>query len=199
MKMKTRIRNIGALFAMLILVGGCASPPPAPSPPASGAGASPSDALNQVAAGLADQLVRNRQIKGGTGTRIAVGSFVNITKLDETDSLGMSVAEFMMHHMHLRGFSVIDFKVRETPRVRPSGDFMFSRDIADLKRNHSIHYYLSGTISHNGDGAVINARLIQAENNLVVSTAQGYLPNMFVDRIFSDHARSSNVERMTLR
>lgn len=156
----------------------------------------PSGTLGQVVSFLASQLANNRNISNVSETRIAVGSFVNLSNLEETDRLGMEVAENLMHEMHVRGFGVVDFKTRDSLRVRPAGDFVFSRDIADLKRSYNIHYFLAGTITRNGDGAVVNARLIQTDTSLVVSTAQGFISNHNLDRIFADRGRS--VEKIVL-
>ena len=149
----------------------------------------PSGTLGQVVSFLASQLANNRNISNVSETRIAVGSFVNLSNLEETDKLGMEVAENLMHEMHVRGFGVVDFKTRDSLRVRPAGDFVFSRDIADLKRSYNIHYFLAGTITRNGDGAVVNARLIQTDTSLVVSTAQGFISNHNLDRIFNERGR----------
>lgn len=142
--------------------------------------------LNQVSTFLANQLANNRDLKNVSDSRIAVASFVNLDNLEETNKLGMELAENMMHEMHVRGFGVVDFKMRETLKVRTNGDFVFSRDINELKKQYNIHYFLSGTISRNVDGAVINARLVQADTSLIVSTAQGFLANRDLQRILSE-------------
>jgi TolB-like protein len=151
----------------------------------------PSGTLNQVLSFIANQIANNQSIPDPSQTRIAVGSFVNLANFDEADKLGIAVGENLMHEMHVRGFGVVDFKAREAIKVRPSGDFVFSRDIADLRRSYNIHYFLSGTIARNADGAVINARLVQTDTSLVVSTAQGFIPNRSLDRIYADRARAA--------
>ena len=156
----------------------------------------PSGTLNQVIAFLANQLANNRTLMNVSDSRIAVSSFVNIDNLEETDKLGLSIAEGLMHEMHVRGFGVVDFKTRENLRIRQSGDFIFSRDVADLRRTHNVHYFLSGTITRNSDGAVINARLVQADNSLVVSTAQGFISNRNLSRINVGYGR--NVEKIVV-
>lgn len=159
-------------------------------------GVTPSGSLNQVMSFIANQLANNRNIENVTGTRIAIGSFVNISNLEETDKLGMAIAENLMHEMHVRGFGIVDFKTRDALRVRQNGDYVFSRDVADLKRNYDIHYFLSGTVSRNADGAVINARLVQADTSLVVSTAQGFVPNANLDKLFAE--RYGAVEKVSV-
>ena len=92
-------------------------------------GTTASATLNQVTTFLANQLANNRDIKNVSDSRIAVASFVNINNLDETNKLGMELAENLMHEMHVRGFGVVDFKTREALKVKANGDFAFSRDL----------------------------------------------------------------------
>lgn len=154
-----------------------------------GGGSSPAT-LNQVGGFLANQLTNNRNLKNVSVSRVAVASFVNVGNLDETDRMGMQLAENMMHEMHIRGFGVVDFKTREHLKVRNNGDFVFSRDINELRRQYNIHYFLSGTVSHSADGAVINARLVEADSGLVVSTAQAFLTQRDVSRLLADDKRA---------
>ena len=153
-------------------------------------GTTASATLNQVTTFLANQLANNRDIKNVSDSRIAVASFVNINNLDETNKLGMELAENLMHEMHVRGFGVVDFKTREALKVKANGDFVFSRDINELRKQYNIHYFLSGTISRNVDGAVINARLVQADTSLVVSTAQAFMSSRDLQRILSEQGNA---------
>lgn len=146
--------------------------------------------LNQVGSFLANQLTNNRNLKNVSASRVAVASFVNVGNLDETDRMGMQLAENMMHEMHIRGFGVVDFKTREHLKIRNNGDFVFSRDITELRRQYNIHYFLSGTVSHSADGAVINARLVEADTGLIVSTAQAFLAQREVSRLLAEEKRA---------
>lgn len=166
------------------------------APQVSIGGSTPSATLNQVCAFLANQLAHNRNLKNVSESRVAVASFVNLSNLEESDRLGLALAENMMHEMHVRGFSVVDFKTREGIKVRQAGDFVFSRDIPQLRNQYNIHYFLSGTINRNADGAVINARLIQADTGTVVSSAQGYLSGRDLVRMLDDGAPS--VEKVVI-
>lgn len=160
-------------------------------PPAVNIGAgTASSNFNQIASFLANQLANNRDLKNVSDSRIAVASFVGLTSIEETDKLGLALAENLMHEMHVRGFGVVDFKTREYLRVRQGGDFVFSRDVPELRKQYNIHYFLSGTLTKNADGMVINARIIQAETGLLVSTAQAFIPNKDLSRLVTDSSRS---------
>jgi len=185
-----------ALGAALLCTNALADFPAFPATVQIGGGAA-SNTLNQVSSFLATQLARNRDIKNVSDSRIAVASFVNMTTLDETDRLGMTLAENLMHEMYVRGFGVVDFKARDHVKVRSNGDFVFSRDVAELRRNHNIHYFLAGTLARNGDGIVINARLIQADSGIIVSSGQAFLNNRDLNYILSDANRGA-VEKVVV-
>ena len=160
-------------------------------------GGSPSASLNQLSTFLASQLAKNRDLKNVSDSRIAVASFVNINNLNETNQLGILLAENLMHEMHIRGFGVVDFKTRESLQINPAGDFVFSRDVGLLRKQYNIHYFLSGTYSRHADGAVINARLVQADTGLVIATAQGMLANRDLARILNDQSQPG-VEKVVI-
>ncbi|MCK6386080.1 FlgO family outer membrane protein [Zoogloea sp.] len=185
-----------ALGAAFLCTNALAEFPAFPATVQIGGGAA-SNTLNQVSSFLATQLARNRDIKNVSDSRIAVASFVNMTTLDETDKLGMTLAENLMHEMYVRGFGVVDFKARDHVKVRSNGDFVFSRDVAELRRNHNIHYFLAGTLARNGDGIVINARLIQADSGIIVSSGQAFLNNRDLNYILSDANRGA-VEKVVV-
>jgi len=153
--------------------------------------------LNQISSFLANQLVQNRNLKNISDSRLAVASFVNIDNLEETNRLGMALAENMMHEMHVRGFGVVDFKTKESLQVRQSGDFVFSRNLSELRKQYNVHYFLSGTLSRNVDGVVINARMIEADTGLIVSTAQAYFSLVDVQHILGEASRATT-ERIVI-
>lgn len=156
-----------------------------------------STTVNQLASFIANQLSNNRNLKNVSDSRVAVTSFVNLMNLDETDRFGMVIGENMMHEMHVRGFGIVDFKTRESLKIRPNGDFAFSRDLNELRKSYNIHYFLSGTYTRNAEGAVINARLIQADSGLIVSTAQGFIANRDLHKILNEYSRV-NPERVVV-
>lgn len=137
---------------------------------------SSSGTLNNLATFLGEQLVHNRDLINLKESRIAVTSFVGLENLRETNKIGLSLAELLMHKMQLSGFKVVDFKAMGAIVVAPNGDYVFSRNPADLKNEYNIHYFLTGTLTKTYEGIVINARLIDAKTSLIASSAQGFIP-----------------------
>lgn len=142
--------------------------------------------FNQLAAFLADQLTHNRAIKNISDSRIAVASFVTLPTLTETDKVGLALEERFMHEMQSRGFRIVDYKITGSLKIRPTGDFVYSRSVGELRSEHNIHYFLAGVIESSSDGYVIHARLVDASNSLVVSSAQAFLNGRDALRILGD-------------
>ncbi|KKA44468.1 MULTISPECIES: FlgO family outer membrane protein [Salinivibrio] len=116
-------------------------------------------------------------------TPLAVTSFVDLQKMDETNWLGNTVTEGLIYQMQRRGFTVIDFKSTGAIRVTEDGDFTISRDWKELNPEQQIDYVLTGTMLRQGGGVLVNARVIGMESRVVVASAQGFLP---ADRIGRD-------------
>lgn len=153
--------------------------------------------FNQVAAFLADQLTQNRDLKNIHDSRIAVTSFANMMDLKDASKVGLALEERLMNEMQIRGFRVIDYKVMGSLRVRQNGDFAYSRNVEDLKNEFNIHYILTGVIESNLDGFVIHARLVDAKNNVQMSSAQAFVPGRDVAKLSGDY-KGDDVPRVII-
>lgn len=142
--------------------------------------------LNQLASLLADQLTHNRDLKNVSDSRIAIATFANMPSLVESDKIGLAIEERMTHEMQTRGFRIVDYKMTGNLKVTERGDFVYSRHVADLRRDYNINYFLAGVIENSVDGFVIHARLVDAASNLVVSSAQAFLAARDASRLLRD-------------
>ncbi|WP_149865446.1 FlgO family outer membrane protein [Catenovulum maritimum] len=111
-------------------------------------------------------------------TPIAVASFVPVdSNLEQTNLLGIHLAESFQHQAQVLGLSVIDYKSTGTIRVTETGDFALSRDIDELRQWHPIEYILTGTFSYKDTGVEVHARVVGIESRSIVASAQGFIPN----------------------
>jgi TolB-like protein len=131
--------------------------------------------VNELSRFLMDQLIQNREIKNVQDSRVAVTSFVMLDDLNQSNKFGVLLGEHMIHQLHVRGFRVVDFKSMGAIEVGEKSDHLITRDVSKLKNELNIHYALAGTISQQGSGLVINARLVDLNDQTVVSTAQGII------------------------
>ncbi|NPA82036.1 MAG: hypothetical protein GXO31_05460 [Epsilonproteobacteria bacterium] len=139
--------------------------------------------INQIVGTIADQLGQNKDFKNIKDTPIAVASIVNLENYKQTDKLGNVIEENLIHEMQVRGFKVVDYKTMPTIKVGAKGDYAFSRLLYELKKEQHINYVLAGTYTKYRGGIAINCRLIDLKTNVVVSSAQTYIPAQLVSAV----------------
>ena len=132
--------------------------------------------INKTVKFLADQLSQNKDFANISNSKLAITSFVNIENLRETSKLGNLISEHLIHDMQIRGYRVVDYKTMPDIEIGQKGDFVFSRAVDSLKKDITLNYILSGTYTFYIDGVSINARIIDIQTNVVVSTAQAFIP-----------------------
>lgn len=114
---------------------------------------------------------------------IAIGTFTQIDTLTLNDSanhplrlLGLQLEEGMMTEAIAQGLKVIEYKTREKLTIKTDQDLMLSRDVKQLRASQQVQYFLTGTLTEQESGVVVNARLIDTDNNQVVAAATDYVP-----------------------
>ena len=125
---------------------------------------------------MADRLFQTKLGGGRPMSAIAVTSFVNLSTLESTNWLGQQMAEDFIHELHRRGEIVFDYKLTGSIKVTPEGDFVFSRDWTELAKRVPVSRVLTGTLSRNAEGIIVNARIVSLKTHMVEATAQGFVP-----------------------
>jgi TolB-like protein len=184
----------GALFAL----AGCtqtigAQPSDAESrstPVASGSLtlAEPSRAagFSTAIAQLAEQLERNTRHKTLLPAVLA-STFVNLDDLDDTSPLGRLITENLVHELQIRRWNVYDIRLSKAVAVNPTGEFVLTRDPKLLEYQYLVAGVLAGTYSIAGNEVFVNARIIDINTGVVVSSGQISLPiDEFVARLLVD-------------
>ena len=133
--------------------------------------------LSLIVSGLADQLIVNDLSIIPNNEPIAVTSFVNLDDLSTTNWLGQTLAESFINELTIRRIPVIDYKTTGSISVTGQGDFVFTRDWKKLRSQLPVSRILTGTMSRNSEGVIVNIRIINMESSFVESTAQAIIPN----------------------
>jgi len=141
--------------------------------------------VNHVVRQLSEQLTKNKDFAGTAESSIAITSFVSLEDFKATSRLSKILSENFIHEMQVRGYKVVDFKTMDKIKVDDKGDFLFSRDIAKLRKTLHIDYALTGTCVKYKSGTVVNARIIDLKTHVVLSTAQILIPRYIAKRISS--------------
>lgn len=160
-------------LCVMLCLAGCA---PTPSTRVSPSGGSSGMELNRMVSDMADRLFLTKLAGGRPMSAIAVTSFVNLGTLESTNWLGQQMAEDFIHELHRRGEIVFDYKLTGSIKVTPDGDFVFSRDWTELAKRVPVSRVLTGTLSRNAEGIIVNARIVSLKTHMVEATAQGFVP-----------------------
>jgi TolB-like protein len=139
----------------------------------------PKHAIADVVKGLTYQMLESSSFVNPK-TPIAVASFVELENLESTNWLGNQIAENFIHELQRHGLVVIDYKTTGHIRVTAKGDYVFSRDWKELPERQIIDYVVTGTMMEQGNGVMINARMIGMQSRVVVATAQSFIPNWVI-------------------
>jgi TolB-like protein len=132
---------------------------------------------------MAQDLVSNMEFVSER-TPVAVTHFSLIdSDLKKTNLLGQQMAESFAHEFHKFRMPVVEFKATQFIRVTEMGDFVMSRDFLDLKNNTPIQYVLTGTMTKHQGGFIVNARMLGMQSNVVVASAQSFIPFYIVDAL----------------
>ncbi|WP_019616639.1 FlgO family outer membrane protein [Psychromonas ossibalaenae] len=136
--------------------------------------------LSEVVSKMADQLLYNFP-KKYRNESIALTSIVDLNNHKETNWLGQTISEQFIHELHIRSLRIVDFKLTGNIQLTPQGEFALTRDWKKLNKNIDVQRLLTGTMSRNEEGMIINVRIVNVDSNMVESTSSAFVPHsMFV-------------------
>lgn len=125
---------------------------------------------------LAADLVKN--LKGNMlDAPLVITAFVQYdATLQNTNSLGRILSENLVNQMNEFNVQVIDLHLMYGFMVNEEGEFVFSRDPDEYYHEGALKYVLSGVLIENERGVVVNARIMDFENQRVLSSASVLIP-----------------------
>lgn len=126
-------------------------------------------------------------------TPVAVTHFSLIdSDLKQTNLLGQQMAESFVHEFHKFRMPVVEFKATQFIRVTDTGDYVLSRDFLDLKNSTTIQYVLTGTMTKHQGGYIVNARMLGMQSNVIVASAQSFIPYYIVEALLPSGSSRQN-------
>lgn len=144
---------------------------------------------------LADQLVRNND-RNRLANTVIITSFTNLNKLTETTSFGRLIAENLMHELQVRKWQVYEIRLSNNITIDDSGEFILSRDINALKDQYKVGGIVTGTYSSVEGDILVNARVIDMNSGMLLSSAQAHFPaNWLTDALL---VNEDNVKPMKI-
>ena len=131
----------------------------------------PAGNLNAMVIFMADQFERNLD-EEFLREPVIVLPFVELDRARETSELGELVAENLMHELQVRGWKVLDINLINDILADSDGEFTFRDDIVKVRKFYDIGSAVRGTYSVTLDRIVANARVVDVNSGIVVSTGQ---------------------------
>jgi TolB-like protein len=141
----------------------------------------PSNILHRHVEKLVRQLLSTSQLIDKTNT-VAVGTILPTThsngeSLPSHLALGLQIQESLMTFATQAGFKVIEYKTMPNIKISKQSDKMLSRQVNELNPTISADYFLTGTYTLQESSTIVNIRLIQIPENIVLAAATDYVPN----------------------
>lgn len=108
---------------------------------------------------------------------ILITSVADITDLDSSSAFGLLVSEQMGDRFAQFGFPVVDLRTRHDVKVREeSGEYMLSRDIRRISKEHAAGAALVGTYAVGKDRVYVTTRLVRPADNRILASYDFHLP-----------------------
>lgn len=122
------------------------------------------------------------------GSAFAIANFALLdSNLKKTNHFGRQLNEAIMHETSRLGFTVFDLKSTGRLQFTETGDiFWHSENIEELSGNFDINYVITGTMTKHQGGYLINARIIDVNTSILLSSAQIFTPAEVVEAVLSE-------------
>jgi len=148
--------------------------------------------VNSMLIFLTDQLNRNIDFDV-TKKPVMVTSFVSLDNFKKTSKFGRFIAENLTHELQVRGWNVIDVRLAKNLTINKDGEFSLTRDISKLRQSYKVGAVVTGTYTIIGEAVFLNARTIDIETGMVISTAQFSIGYDVVANMLTEPARLSTI------
>jgi TolB-like protein len=130
---------------------------------------------------LAQELFAN--LSADRQYRYAVVGFVPVMSMRQDLSqqgplmlLGHQLEQGLTTEVVRRGFIAQDYKATNTIIMAKDSERALSRNVEHLRAVQAIDYYITGTITEQETGAMVNARIINVRNKDVIAAATKFFP-----------------------
>lgn len=153
--------------------------------------------FNERMKNLADQLDKNAVANSLSNTYI-VTSFTNLDNLGDTNALGRLISENLMHGLQLHKWQILEVRLTKGIDVNAAGEFSLSRDVTKLREEYQISGVVAGTYSVAEGNLTINARVIDINTGIVISSAQTYIPAILLPNSNSSAPKEVNSNSMKI-
>jgi len=111
------------------------------------------------------------------GGKVIAATFVNIDDLTKSSSFGRIISKQVSSRFTERGLPVIEMQMRNNVYIQQrGGEFLLSRELRNVSAEHNAQAVIVGTYAVGRKNVYVTARLVSAQNNVVLSSYDYTLP-----------------------
>lgn len=157
-------------------------------------------AVRQLTADLIHSLADPDPQQGDLAEGMVVCTFTDLAKLTRTSSMGRVLAEQLMSEFAAKRFTVVDIRKSSSITIQEKrGEYGLSRDPEEVKPALSVGAMLTGTYQVAGEHIMINARIMDNRNAVLLASASMLLPLKGVgEKLLADAASKSETQNALL-
>lgn len=145
---------------------------------------------------LAEQLERNTDVEAKEFPTI-LSTIVELDSLGGS-TLGRLIGEHMLHQLHVLGWNTTDIRITNNVYVQPEGEFVLSRDLERLRKEHEAANILSGTYTVTKDGVLLSLRITELKTGRLISSAQTRLiKDKFISHLLKNSSNTTPMITLT--
>lgn len=150
-------------------------------------------AIQQMAIALFSHIGDPDPGTGDLADGVAVSSFVDLKKLTRTSSFGRYLAEQLMTEFQQQGYRVVEIRKSNSILIQEKrGEYGLSRDIDEINSNVAARTLIAGTYSLTGDHILVNAKVLDNKNAVLLSSATMVFPRTkMTDQLLADSISAS--------
>ena len=121
---------------------------------------------------IADQLINNLNQPINKNNSVIVATIVNINNLEESSTFGRILSEYISSRFSQRGYKVCEMKFRQNSIFigKEKGEFVLSRNIRDVSKEHNASAVVVGTYAESHEGIYVSARTVNPSDNTIISS-----------------------------
>jgi TolB-like protein len=139
--------------------------------------ASKTGSLYDAASIMSRELLTNDLYKKNLNKPIILTSFVDLNRFHQSSNFGRLFSETLLTEISKRGCNILDFRGAGEVSISGDGEFYLSRDASKITKNIDNSYVLVGTYSSYDSGITVNARVIENETGLIISSSNIQVAN----------------------
>ncbi|TFH74636.1 hypothetical protein E3V39_00225 [Gammaproteobacteria bacterium LSUCC0112] len=161
------LRNSAVLVTLLLLMNACASDRiPGPN--------------NRMIASHHDAaryLVRMAGADLQPNSKLIAASFADVNNLTTSSTFGRMASQQLVSSFVIQGYSFVEMLMRNSIYIDSrEGEFLLSREVADLSTEHNAPVVLVGTYAVADDNIFVTAKLIRTADNVIVASYDYAVP-----------------------